>query len=67
MDHSAPPFFRTLDALAVDDRRRRAGFFAGEFPHLDELGVMEAYQRAIPFPQPKILMHRAFGRQVRGQ
>jgi hypothetical protein len=29
--------------------------------------VMEAYQRAIPFPQPKILMHRAFGRQVRGQ
>ncbi|BAE53110.1 Fe2+/Zn2+ uptake regulation protein [Paramagnetospirillum magneticum AMB-1] len=28
---------------------------------------MEACQRAIPFPQPKIFMHRAFGRQVRGQ
>ncbi len=41
-DRSSAPFFRALDALAVDDRRGRAGLAPGLFAALDIERMMDA-------------------------
>ena len=46
-DRCAPPFFRALDALAVDDRGGRAGLSLGQLPTADVRRVMDAIQQAL--------------------
>ena len=61
-----PPFFSTLHALAVNDRRRRTGFAPDLFTAFHIERVMNALQRAVPFPLIKIIMQCAARRQVLG-
>ena len=53
------PFFRALDALAVDDRGRRTGLACGEFPALHVEFVMDPPERTVPVPATEIVVHRA--------
>ena len=58
------PFFGAFHALAVDDRRGRAGLFAGKLARLHIERVMDAQQRAVALPFDEVVVHRALGRQV---
>src|SRR5829696_6589412 len=66
-DRRASPFSRALHALAVDDGHGRARLFARLLAHLDEEGMVQARERAVPGPQAEIVMHRALRRQILGQ
>jgi len=54
-------------ALAVDDRRRRAGFAADLLARRDIEPMMDAFQRAVPVPQHEVIVRavlfggRSFG------
>src|SRR3954452_21430336 len=69
---SQPPrepgfFLGALDALAVDDRGGRASLPARPLAGLDEQGVVQAPERAVPGPQRQVAVDRAPRRQVLGQ
>src|SRR5262245_4752742 len=51
----SPPFDDSLRALAVDDRRRRAGVAARPLSHPDILRIMDSGERSGPVPQVEIL------------
>ena len=59
-----PPFFRTLDALAVDNGRGRAGLSVRLLAHGDIERVMHALERSVPIPQIEILEHGGARREV---
>ena len=66
-DRAKPPFLRALRSLRVDNRSCRDRFSAFLLAHRDVQFVMDTLQRAIPIPELKIVVNRAFGRQVLGQ
>jgi hypothetical protein len=57
-----PYVLSRLAALAVDDRRRGAGFSPGPLAHLDIKRVVDAVQRAVPIPQAEIVVRRTLRR-----
>ena len=59
-----PPFFRALDALAVDDRGGRARLARGGLAALRIKRVVDAIERAVPAPQVEIILQRRARRQV---
>src|SRR5581483_6132498 len=67
MDRCSAPFFRALDALAVDDCRRRAGLAASVLTAEDVQRMVDAVERPIIVPAAEIVVHRAPRCQVRGQ
>ena len=67
MGQSAPPFFCAFDALAINDRNCRTGFFPSHLPDFNKQRMMKASQSAVPFPQPQILVNRTPGGQILGQ
>src|SRR4051812_38459932 len=58
------PFFRALDALAVDDGRRRTSFAPGLLTTLDEERMMKALHRSVVVPPIEIAVDRAARGQV---
>ena len=60
----ARPFFRARAALAVADRRKRTGRATGSLAALDAERVVDADERAVALPAPKVVVHRAARRQV---
>src|ERR1700731_3742914 len=58
------PFFRALDALAVDDCRRRIGLALGKFPAFHAERVVDPIERAVFVPAAEIIVHPAAGRQI---
>ena len=58
------PFFRALDALAVDDRGGRARLASGGFATLHIERVVDAIERAIPTPAIEVVVKRRTRRQV---
>ena len=58
------PFFRALDALAVDDGGGRARLARGGFAALHVERVMDAIERAVPAPQIEVIVDRRARRQV---
>ncbi len=67
MDRCSAPFFRALDALAVDDCRRRAGLAASVLTAEDVQRMVDAVERPIIVPAAEIVVHRAPRWQVLGQ
>src|SRR5271165_3277984 len=60
----APPFFRALDALAVDDRGGRARLASGGFPALDVERLVDALERAVPTPKVEVIVEGRARRQI---
>src|SRR6185437_7510802 len=60
----AGPFFRALDALAVDDRGGRACFAPRSLAAFAVKGVMDAVERAVPAPKVEIVVDRRARRQI---
>src|SRR3954449_1531323 len=58
------PLFRALDALAVDDGRRRTSFAPGLLTTLDVKRMMKALHRSVVVPQIEIVVDRAARGQV---
>src|SRR5690349_21644452 len=58
------PLFRALDALAVDDGRRRTSLAPGLLTTLDEERMMKALHRSVVIPQIKIAVDCAARGQV---
>ena len=58
------PFFRALDALAVDDGRCRAGLAIGLFTAEHVKRVVQPIERAVILHAAEIVVHRAAWRQV---
>src|SRR5277367_3694575 len=58
------PFLSGLGALAVDDRRTWAGFASGLFTRRYVERVVDAHQRAVPFPQHEVIVRCTLRRQV---
>src|SRR6266568_4051133 len=61
------PFFRGLDALAVQDPGAGGRFFAGLGPHPFPQGIMNAHPSAVLAPAPVIPPHRPLRGKVVGQ
>ena len=59
-----PLFFCAFDALAVDDRGRRAVVSASLLPASDVERMMDAFESTIMAPAAEIVVHRAARRQV---
>ena len=53
------PLFRALDALAIDDGRRRTSLAPGLLTTLDEERMMKALHRSVVVPQIEIVVDRA--------
>ena len=62
----APPLFRALDALAVDDGGGLARFAGGLLATARVKRIMDAVERAVPAPQIEIIVDRRARRQVLG-
>src|SRR5271154_6542002 len=60
------PFFRALDALAIDDAGGRTGFEVKLFAAFDIESVMDAIEGSVSAPITEIAIHRALGRQIFG-
>lgn len=60
----APPFFRALNALAVDDGGGGRSLALRAFAAFDVEGVEDAVERAVSTPQTEISMQRRTGRQI---
>jgi hypothetical protein len=58
------PFLGRLGALGVDDRVTRARLSPSRLADRDIKRLVDTVQRAIPIPQLKIEMRRAFRRQI---
>ena len=54
MGRCSAPLFGALDALAVDDRRRRAGFTPGPLPAQYVERVVDAIERAVLVPTTQV-------------
>src|SRR3954452_23567880 len=65
-DQSRAPFFRALDALAINDRSRRAGVSFGQFSTLHVKRVVDAIQRPIVIPAMEVVVQGAARRKVFG-
>src|ERR1700712_1912196 len=63
-DRSRPPFFRALDALAVNDGSGWAGFAVSQLAALNIKRVVDAIERAVVGPAAEIVVHRAARRQI---
>src|ERR1700712_2116645 len=63
-DRSRPPFFRALDALAVNDGRGWAGFAVSQLAAFNIKRVVDAIERAVVGPAAEVVVHRAARRQI---
>lgn len=59
-------FFRALDALAVDDRSRRASLLSGCLATGDIQSAVQALEPPVIVPQVEVTVNRAARRQVLG-
>ena len=58
------PFFRALDALAVDDRGGLACFARRGFPALDVERLVNTLERSVATPKIEVIVERRARRQV---
>src|SRR5271169_7126780 len=64
MGRCGAPFFRALDALAVDDRGGRACFARRGFPALQVERLADALERSAPTPKIEVIVERRARWQV---
>lgn len=58
-DQASAPYFGASCVLRIDDGRGRTSFAANFVPALDVESMMDALDRAVPFPQIVIVIDRA--------
>src|SRR6185312_7684504 len=63
-DRCTPPFFRPLDALAVDDRGDWACFSSGLLSTFHVKSMVDTIQRAVVVPKREVAIHRAARGQI---
>src|SRR6185312_11074828 len=63
-DRCTPPFFRALDALAVDDRGGWACFSSGLLSTFHVKSMVDTIQRAVVVPKREVAIHRAARGQI---
>src|SRR5208282_582022 len=61
-----PALFCAPDALAVDDRRRRARLAFGQFAAFHVKRMVDAIERAVVIPADEVIMYGAAWRKVLG-